>query len=328
MKADIKKIYEAHVAFELAQFDGKNLKTNIKEEVDAAWTWMENTKLNDIASAQRVKDFLERNLKDRTLTKHQKEYLIDLGEAIHQLALKSKHTLADFITKDTYFAVADYLIEQKEAREEMIEQFVKNPFYGEMLADTLYDGIKSFMAQSGPTNETVGGSIFNLGKSLVGAALSGVQDNIDKNIKKFISTNLSKAIQDSEENLKERLSDAKLKMIAKNIWNKAEDINVKDLAKKVKTSHIVKIVEGGENISKDLIAADAVKELAHFIIDHFFEYDGNKSIATILKDNGIDKKIILKETEETVIPIVHQMQSAGYLKERIESRLSKFYNSL
>lgn len=328
MKADIKKIYDAHVAFELEQFDGKNLKSNIKEEVDAAWKWMESTTLNDISSAEKVKDFLERNLKDRTLTKHQREYLIDLGEAIHQLALKSKHNLSDFITKETYFKVADYIIEQKEVREDIIEKIVRNPFYGEMLADTLYDGIKSFMAESGPTNETVGGSIFNLGKSLVGAALSGVQDNIDKNIKKFISTNLSKALEDSEENLKERLSDAKLKMIAKNIWNKAEDIKIKDLAKNVKTSHIVRIVEGGENIAKDLIAADAVKELTHFIIDHFFEYDGKKSIADILEDNGIDKKVILKEAEEAVVPIIASMQKSGFLKERIEHRLTKFYNTL
>jgi hypothetical protein len=328
MKADIKKIYEAHVAFELEQFAGKNLKANIKEEVDAAWTFMEKTKLNDISSAQKVKDFLERNLKDRTLTKHQKEYLIDLGEAIHQLALKSTHTLSDFISKETYTEISEYLIEQKEAREEIIERIVKNPFYGEMLADTLYDGIKSFMAQSGPTNETVGGSIFNLGKSLVGAALSGVQDNIDKNIKKFISTNLSKAIEDSEENLKERLSDAKLRMTAKTIWSKAEEIKIKNLAKNIKTSHILRIVEGGEKVSKDLIGADAVKELTHFIIDHFFEYDGDKNIATILKDNGIDKKIILKETEEIAIPIIQSMQKSGYLQERIEQRLSKFYTTL
>ena len=37
MKADIKKIYDAHVAFELEQFDKKHIKANIKEEISAAW---------------------------------------------------------------------------------------------------------------------------------------------------------------------------------------------------------------------------------------------------------------------------------------------------
>ncbi len=79
-------------------------------------------------------------------------------------------------------------------REKIIKDIVQNPFYGEMIADTLYDGIKSFAAQSGPSNETVGGSLFNLGKGILGAALSGVSDTIDKNIKKFIADNLQKSI--------------------------------------------------------------------------------------------------------------------------------------
>lgn len=328
MKAEIKKIYDAHVAFELEQFDKKHLSDNITEEVNAAWAWMGKAKLNDISSPKKVKDFLERNLESRELTEHQKDYLVDLGKSIRDLALESKHTLSDFISEDTYFEIADYLIEQKEAREKIIERIVKNPFYGEMLADTLYDGIKSFMAQSGPSQETVGGSLFSIGKSLVGAALSGVQDNIDKNIKKFISTNLSKAIADSEDNLKEKLSSSRLKSLSKKIWERAEEIKIKKLAKGVKDKHIEKIVDNGERVAKDLIAAEAVKELAHFVIDHFFKHDGKKTIQQVLLDNDITLEIILKETHETATPIIESMIKTGFLKERIEARLGKFYSTL
>ena len=105
---------------------------------------------------------------------------------------------------------------------------VKNPFYGEMIADTLYDGIKSFAAQSGPSNETVGGSLFNIGKGLLGAALSGVSDTIDKNIKKFISDNLQKSLVKNEQMLKDKLSDAKLRVMAKTIWQKLEETKVEE----------------------------------------------------------------------------------------------------
>ena len=79
MKADIKKIYEAHVAFELEQFGKKHLKANMKEEITAAWKWLDTVKLNDVASVENVIAFEERNIKDRKLTKHQKEYIIDLS---------------------------------------------------------------------------------------------------------------------------------------------------------------------------------------------------------------------------------------------------------
>lgn len=167
MKADIKKIYEAHVAFELEQFGKKHLKATIKEEISAAWKWLDNVKLNEVASVEQVIAFQERNIKDRKLTKHQKEYLVDLSISVHHLALKSKHAVADFLNKESFDDIADKVIEQKEIREKLIKDIVHNPFYGEMIADTLYDGIKSFAAQSGPSNETVGGSLFNLGKGIL-----------------------------------------------------------------------------------------------------------------------------------------------------------------
>jgi hypothetical protein len=330
MKADIQKIYDAHVAFELEQFDKKHLKANIKEEISAVWKWLDSVKLNDVSSAQKVIDFEDRNIKDRKLTKHQKEYIVDISNSIHELALKSKHTVADFIDEDSFNDIADKVIAQKEIREKIISDVVKNPFYGEMIADTLYDGIKSFAAQSGPSNETVGGSLFNIGKGLLGAALSGVSDTIDKNIKKFISDNLQKSLVKNEQMLKDKLSDAKLRVMAKTIWQKLEETKVKDVAKGVKlTDHDRnEILNSAEKAVIAAIQSEPVKELNDHILHHFFEHSGKKSIAQILEDNGITEKIAIKESEEFIIPFIEKATKDGFLKERIEERLSKFYSTL
>ena len=330
MKTDIKKIYEAHVAFELEQFGKKHLKANMKEEITAAWKWLDTVKLNDVASVENVIAFEERNIKDRKLTKHQKEYIIDLSESIHQLALKSKHTVSDFLNEESFNDIADKLIEQKEIRDKLIKDIVNNPFYGEMIADTLYDGIKSFAAQSGPSNETVGGSLFNLGKGILGAALSGVSDTIDKNIKKFISENLQKSIAKSEQTLKDKLSDAQLRKMAKNIWDKLEDTKVKDLAKGVKLTDKDRtaILHSAEKAIHAALQSDPVAELNEHVLTHFFEHSGNKSIAQILEDNGITEKIVIRESEEFLIPYFEKAAKDGFLKDRIEARLHKFYETL
>ncbi len=330
MKAEIKKIYDAHVAFELEQFDKKHLKANIKEDVVALWKWLDTVKLDDVASVENVIAFEERNIKDRKLTKHQKEYIVDLSDSIHQLALKSKHTVSDFLSEESFNDIADKIIEQKELREKIIKDVVNNPFYGEMIADTLYDGIKSFAAQSGPTNETVGGSLFNLGKGLLGAALSGVSDTIDKNIKKFISDNLQKSISKSEQTLKEKLSDAQLRKMAKTIWDKLEETKVKDIAKGVKLTDKDRtaILHSVEKAVHAALQTEPVADLNEHVLNHFFEHSGKKSIAQILEDNGITEKIAIKETEEFLIPYVEKAAKDGFLKERIEHRLGKFYSTL
>ncbi|MCC6515412.1 MAG: hypothetical protein IT275_03580 [Chitinophagales bacterium] len=330
MKAEIKSIYDAHVAFELSQFDKKQLKANIKEEIAAAWKWLDTVKLDDVASVDAVISFEERNIKERKLTKHQKEYIVELSESIHELALKSKHTVADFINEDSFNDIAEKIISQKEMRERIIKDIVNNPFYGEMIADTLYDGIKSFAAQSGPSNETVGGSLFNIGKGILGAALSGVSDTIDKNIKKFIADNLQKSIAKSEKTLKEKLSDAQLHKMAKNLWEKLEETKVKDLAKGVKLTDKDRaaIVTSAEKAIHIAINSEPISELNEHVLTHFFEHSGKKSIAQILEDNGITEKIVIKEADEFLIPYIEVALKDGFLKSRIEARLHKFYSTL
>lgn len=330
MKAEIKKIYEAHVAFELQQFDKKHLKANIKEEISAAWKWLDTVKLNQVASVDEVIAFQERNIKNRKLTKHQKEYIVDLSNSIHQLALKSKHTVADFLDKESFDDIADKIIEQREVREKIIRDIVHNPFYGEMLADTLYDGIKSFAAQSGPSNESVGGSLFNIGKGLLGAALSGVSDTIDKNIRKFIADNLQKTIAKSEQTLKDKLNDAQLRKMSKGIWKKLEETKVKELAKGVKLTDKDRsaILASVEKAVHTAIQTEAVADLNEHVLNHFFEHSAEKSIVQILEDNDITEKIVIKEAEEFLIPYVEVAIKDGFLKERIEARLGKFYATL
>jgi hypothetical protein len=76
------------------------------------------------------------------------------------------------------------------------------------------------------------------------------------------------------------------------------------------------------------IQSEPVSELNEHIINHFFEHSGKKSIVQILEDNGITEKIVIKEAEEFIIPYLEKAAKDGFLKERIEARLEKFYNTL
>jgi hypothetical protein len=328
MKAEIKKIYEAHVAFEVEQFNKKHVKENIKEDVNAAFAWLENVKLKDISKAESIKGFLERNVKHYELSQEQREYAYDLAKHLHNEAKQSKHTVSDYLSEERYTEIADKIIAQKEWRDEIIENIVKNPLYGEIIADTLYDGIKAFASQSGPSNETVGGSLFNLGKGILGAALSGVSDTIDKNIKKFIADNLSKTLKQSEQHLKDRFSDAKLRSSSKSIWKKIEDFKISTAAKKIKYEDIKGSLDISELVIKDALQNEAVKEISDLVIDHFFEFCNEKTIAELLKENGITKAKVIKETEEFAIPVIEKAAKDGFLQQRIEASLSKFYATL
>jgi hypothetical protein len=76
------------------------------------------------------------------------------------------------------------------------------------------------------------------------------------------------------------------------------------------------------------LQSDPVAELNEHVLTHFFEHSGNKSIAQILEDNGITEKIVIRESEEFLIPYIEKAAKDGFLKDRIEARLHKFYETL
>lgn len=118
--------------------------------------------------------------------------------------------------------------------------------------------------------------------------------------------------------------------MARNIWSKLEDTDVKYLAKGIKLTNEdrASIVLSAEKAIQAAIQSEPVAELNEHILTHFFEHSGKKSIVQILEDNGITEKIVLKEAEEFIIPFLDKASKDGFLKDRIEARLSKFYTTL
>lgn len=85
------------------------------------------------------------------------------------------------------------MVALKDLRADLIKRAVNNPFYAEMISNTLYNGIKNFMnSEDGPASKITGSSLFKIGSGLLGGALSGIEDGIDKNVKKFLKSNLQK----------------------------------------------------------------------------------------------------------------------------------------
>ncbi len=328
MTPEIKKIYEAHLAFELAYFQKKNLKAVIKEEVEATFIWLEGVKLKDISSPESIKSFLKRNIEAKSLTAEQKAYINSIALTFHKEAIVSDYTVSDYIFKERYHEIVEELISRKEWRDQFIENTVKNPLYGQIIADTLYDGLKAFASQGGPAKDSVGGSLFNLGKGILGAALSGVSETFDKNIKRFIAENLSKTLKQSEQHLKDRFNDENLLTSSKKIWNKIEDIKISSIAKKIKKKDVEYIIEMSEKLVADLLSNEAVRAISDIAIDHFFTYHMNSTITEILEDNSITKEIVIRELEEFLIPVIDKANKDGYLKARLDAHLLKFYSTL
>lgn len=329
MTADIsKKMLDAHVAFELQQWEGANLIAGMNSEIDALWVHLTKKKVNDIVQKQTIMDALDRNLKEIKLTKEEREYFVALYTKFHKEAIESDYAVKDFLSKKNYDKAVKKIVALKDLREDLIKRAVNNPFYAEMISDTLYNGIKNFMSsEDSPAAKITGSSLFKFGSGLIGGALSGLEDGIDKNVKKFLKSNLQKTISQSESFMKEQLSDENLQVMASDAWDKIEDIEISQIAKFISPKQATAFLPIAEDIWEELKKDGKVREIVEIGVDFFFEQNGDKKIPEFLQGLNIDREKIKVEASIIALPLIDKLRKEGFLAERIKARLQKFYTS-
>lgn len=330
MQPKAQQLLDAHVAYTLSQLSGEQLKTTIQREAAAAYQWVASEKLSDIAPKEKVKAILERYLEEASVTDATQAYFESLYRSVLDYVAKEDIEIDDLISEDTWKRIVEKVIEQKDLRSELIHRLVSNKFYGEMLSEILYNSIKSFLQQSGPSTDKGLGGLFNVGKGILGAALSGMEDTIDKNVKKFLSENINKTIRDSEKILQSRLTDANIRKGAEKLWDVLDDLNFKELAEKAK-----KYSSQGKESLGDLSTAvihdvrdsKALRQIGDVVLNHFYQEYGDQPLSVIMNNLLITEDKVVREVTLASETIVGRMHATGFLEKRVREILSGFYSS-
>jgi histone H3/H4 len=332
MNPTAQKLLDAQVTYTLHQLSGDQIQKTIGDETKLIYQWVAKQNLSDIFSQERVKAFGQRLIKDASVSDSTKAYFESLTKAVLDDIAKEDIEIDDLITKNTWDRIVEKVVEQRKFREEIVHKITTNQFYGEMLSEIIYNSIKSFTQQSpmGSSSDKGFGGLFNVGKGLLGAALSGMEDTIDKNVKKFLSDNINKTLRDSEKIIHKRLTDENIRRGANKLWDKLDELNFKELAEKAK-----KYTSSGKDSTSDLVAAVAmeVKNSSAFnhinevILNHFYTTYGNQPIHVLMEGLNITEEIVVRESINIAEDILGRMNSTGFLEQRIRQQLQPFYET-
>jgi hypothetical protein len=330
MHPKAQQLLDAHVAYSLAQLSGENLKTTVGREAGLAYQWLTNQNTEDIAPKEKVKAILERLLQEISITEATQAYFESLYKAVLDYVAKEDIEIDDLISEATWKRIVEKVIELKDLRNELIHRLVSNKFYGEMLSEILYNSIKSFMQQSVPGRDKGIGGLFNVGKGILGAALSGMEDTIDKNVKKFLSENINKTIRDSEKIIQSKLTDANIRKGADKLWEVLDDINFKELtdkAKKYSSQGKESLGDISTAIIHDVRDSKALRHIGDVVLDHFYNEYGQQKLGVIFNNLLITEDKVVREVTLAAEDIVGRMLATGYLEGRLREVLEKFYAS-
>jgi hypothetical protein len=330
MNPKAQQLLDAHVAHFMSRLSGNAIASTVAEETAHVYQWLAHEKLSDIAPKENIQAILDRFLEEASISEATKAYAEELYNAVLDYIAAEDIEIDDLISEETYNRIVERVVEQKELRNEIIHRIVSNKFYGEMLSEILYNSIKSFMQQSGPSSDKGMGGLFNVGKGLLGAALSGMEDTIDRNVKKFLSENINKTIRDSEKIIQSRLTDANIRQGAKKLWNVLDDLNFKEIADKIKKYSS----QGKENIGDlttavvhDVRDSKAIRQIGRVILDHFYGTYGDQDLKVVMDNLYITEEKVVREISTAAVTIVGRMNDTGFLEKRVREHLSQFYGS-
>ncbi|MGB1581649.1 MAG: hypothetical protein ACPHER_09095 [Nevskiales bacterium] len=317
-------VLEAHVAFELKQWQGKTLEKRIKEDLKAFWAWADEVRVDELSSAERVTDIAQRLVHDMPLPEDLAEVIGSIAKHLVSLPVNRETRVADVIDADLYNDGTELLINLRELREQAIRQGVKSPIYGTLVSEILYNGIRDYLTSDNAVTQKIPGvsSLLNKGAG----AISKRMPDLENRLRSSVEKNLNRTIRQSEKFLLDMLTDERIRHISEELWDMIQHshLSVADL---ISNEEIDDIVAFGMKIWLHLRETDYLVEMVREGIEHFFDQYGEYSIAALLDSIGVNEKLLQTEALTSVPPVIAVLEESGFLEATIRRRLEPFYNS-
>ena len=242
---------------------------------------------------------------------------------IHSINDSTK--IADIIPVLTIDKIAQYVAGKSDHRQRLIKTVVNSPAFSAMISQLIQHSIQDYLDNSVIVKSVPGVSRFmKMGKSV----LENVTDtNLDDAIGKYLQKNILKLSQMSETVLNQHFDDHKLYHFQANLWHKIKNMPVSVLKNYIEIQDLPQTVGMGAEIWDYIRQSDYLKQQVHDGVYAWYIRNQERPFDLLLRDLNIDEALIQNELQNLLNPIIQQMISSQYLRERARVHLAQFYYS-
>lgn len=233
--------------------------------------------------------------------------------------------IADIIPVLTIDKIAQYVASKSGHRQRLIKTVVNNPAFSAMISQLIQHSIQDYLDNSVIAKSVPGVSRFmKMGKSV----LENVTDtNLDDAVGKYLQKNILKLSQMSETVLNQHFDDHKLYHFQANLWHKIKGMPVSVLKNYIEVQDLPQTVGMGAEIWDFIRQSDYLKQQVHDGVYAWYIRNAERPFDLLLRDLNIDEALIETELQGLLNPVIQQMISSQYLRERARHYLAQFYYS-
>jgi hypothetical protein len=277
----------------------------------------------DQISADNLQPLVETNL-SHALEHAKSIKLGDVAREIYHHKIFDDHTPGDLMNQKEYREFVAKLAEMEDARKKLIAEVVSNPFYASMMSDLLYHGIQDYITTNPLAKKIPGAqSMMKFGKSMMDKA----SPNLEAALKKYVASNISATLRESERFLHKNLTNEKIIELAMDAWVDFRDLKISGFRNYLTTRDIEEAYVAGFEYWKHLRTTEFYKACTCAIIDFFFEKYKDTNLYDLLQDLYIREDMMVEDAMTFAPMVIEYLKEQGMLQDFIRRNLLPFYES-
>lgn len=321
-------LLDAHVAFMVEELSGKGLPPLIGKLLDFALDQAQGIVLESVVTRDMIKATARTYAIELDMQGGIPELIGDIARSLHAHPIHHDTKLSDLVSQRRFEDLLDHALALKSIRRRLIGELIASPLYESIASDLLYNGIRDYLARSSLADGVPGArSVFKLGRAVVKRATAGFEDVIEDSLKQHIGRSLGSVSQKTAQPLLDGEHDDSLRDVALDSWRRLRGLSIGELREDLSALDVEELFVSLYEWWKELRTTTFVGAMIDGGIDAFFDKYGEQTLAELLEDLGVDRKLMLAEAMRFAPHVLQQLHAAGRLEPAIRHGLEPFYLS-
>ena len=323
------KLLEAHVKYELSQFNGANFQKLVNSELQHLLESTSQTSLNSWVYAQTIKDVIKEHVVENAIPGSIADIAGKMSDSIFNSDFHKKTKLKDIISRQQFEEFVDKVIELKEQRNSGLDKLIDLPIYTDLISGILFQAITHYIYDNNLFSKKIPGmsSLLKAGKSFMDKTAPKLGSGIEDSVRSYISDSLELIITESKSFLTNSVTDEQLKDSAISLWENIENKSLDDFQKGMDSLDLSEFIALGYNFWLSFRKSNYFKLCYETTVDAFFKEYGETSIKELMDEFQVTEKKIIIESKRFAPLLIKGLKKSGYLESAIRRHLEGFYSS-
>lgn len=322
-------LFEAHVAYELAQLNEANFGQFVDREIKSLIEQANSSKLADWISAQTIKDLIQDHVILSAIPGSIADIAGQLSDKVFTSSFHKKTKLKQIISRAQFEEFVDKALELKEQRNNGLDKLIDLPIYTDLISGILFQSIIHYIYDNNLISKNIPGvsSLLKASKNFISKAAPNLGSGIEDSVRSYISNSLELIIIESKAFLTESVTDADMKASAMELWERIEDKPLAEFQRGMSSLDLSEFIALGYNFWLSFRKSSYFKSCYETSVDHFFKLYAQYTIEEILEEFQVTPEKMSNEIYRFAPFLIRGLTSSGYLEQAIRRHLKGFYQS-